>query len=605
MKIKRNTGYAKSVENRPIKLVLDINTLDIMCRYVLSSSSFLKVTHLVNLRKLISVLDKSTYEKDPEKNKRIDFLIKALEAKIDYHLTDINMIMTHIGGGLTFTVDFIDFNNIELNKNELMWVNQLISETLQYQFIYDRMPQLQDIITRFNASDYLHRGGIVKEFEAMVDSLKNDFRHSKINDNSIDMTFSLREGIFEDCVTDVYNMVTNPNRRLICGMQGLNELVGGGFESGRVYMLFGIGGVGKSLTLLNLMTQMKKYNKNYKCKDPTKRPCIVLLTMENTVVETITRLFSMSDPNSGQMGDYTVQEVINILRQYGQLVLNDDSPIDIIIKYKPNKSVDTSYMYTMCDDLEDDGYEVICFIQDHVKRIRSVYNSPDLRIELGDIVNEMKAFAAEKDIPVISVSHLNRDAIRVIEDGAAKGANADITRKLGMSNIGESILMADNLDCGIIINLDFDQDGNRYLCYSLVKMRDKVARDYICQPFVFGSTIMLVEDVGTIPMFKESLHMAPSLNHRNTSIRTTTANNVVNIGNLFNDDIMDSGSFSNARMPFDLNEIDSDITAEDKYGHPIESPIYYVDASKPDMSKLDPLKAKLMGMKAPMDELVS
>ncbi len=601
MKIKRNTGYSKSVENKPIKLVLDIGTLDIMCRYVLSSSSFLKMAHLVNLRKLISVLDRSTYDKDPEKSKRIDFLIRALEAKIDYHLTDFNMIMTHIGGGLAYDIDFINLNNIELNKNELMWVNQLISETLQYQFIYDRMDQLQDIITRFNASDYLHRGGIVKEFESLVDSLKNDFRHSKINDNSIDMTFSLQEGIFEDCVTDVYNLVTNPNRRLICGMQGLNEMVGGGFESGRVYMLFGIGGVGKSLTLLNLMTQMKKYNKNYKCKDPTKRPCIVLLTMENTVVETITRLFSMSDPNGGQMADYNVEEVIRILRQNGQLVLNDDSPIDIVIKYKPNKSVDTSFMYTLCDNLSDDGYEVICFIQDHVKRIRSIYGSPDLRIELGDIVNEMKAFAAEKDIPVISVSHLNRDAIRVIEDGASKGANADITRKLGMSNIGESILMADNLDCGIIINLDFDAEGNRYLCYSLVKMRDKVKRDYICQPFVFGSTIRLVEDVGALPMFKESLHIAPTLNHtRNASIRTTAANNVVNLNNLFGDDITDSSSFSNANISsFNLNEDNDSQLPENKYGHPIESPIYYVEDTKPDLSKLNSLKAKIAEMKSP------
>ena len=74
---------------------------------------------------------------------------------------------------------------------------------------------------------------------------------------------------------------------MICGMQGLNEMVGGGFESGRVYMLLGITGIGKSISLLNLVYQLKRYNRNYKTKDPTKTPCIVLLTMENTVVETI------------------------------------------------------------------------------------------------------------------------------------------------------------------------------------------------------------------------------------------------------------------------------------------------------------------------------
>lgn len=593
MKIKRNTSFAKPNENnKSVKLVLDITTMDILCRYVLSSSSFIKTTHLVNLRKFISALEPSTYINEPEKQKRIDFLFKAIEAKIDYHLTDIMMIMTHIGGGLTYPIDFIDLDNVELNKNELMWVNQLISESIQYQFLYDKIPDIQDICTRFNATDIMHRGNVVREFEQLIDSLKNDFRHSRINDNSVDMTFSLREGIFEDCITDVYNLVTNPNRRLICGMQGLNQLVGGGFESGRVYMLFGIGGIGKSLTLINLLTQIKKYNKNFRCKDPTKRPCVVLLTMENTVVETITRLFSMSDPNNGQMGDYTLQEVLRILREQGQLVLNDDSPIDIIIKYKANKSVDTSFMYTVCEDLEDEGYEVICFVQDHVKRIRSIYRSPDLRIELGDIVNEMKAFAAEKDIPVISVSHLNRDAVKIIEDNAAKGANSDVTRKLGMSNTGESLLMIDNLDCGMIINLDFDADGNRYLCYNLIKMRDKVERDYICQPFIYGSTIRLVEDVGSIPMFKESLHVAPGLS-RNASIRTSSANAVVNIDNIFTD--TQSNSFSNASYNFNFNEDEDEDPAVGKYGHPVMSPIYSIE--KPDLSLLDDMKAKLQNIR--------
>ena len=79
----------------------------------------------------------------------------------------------------------------------------------------------------------------------------------------------------------------------------------------------------------------------------------------------------------------TERLIVRKLREEGELVLNDDSPIDIVIKYKANKSVDTSYLYTLVDDLEDDGYEVICLVQDHVKRIRSIYNSPDLRIELG------------------------------------------------------------------------------------------------------------------------------------------------------------------------------------------------------------------------------
>ena len=153
---------------------------------------------------------------------------------------------------------------------------------------------------------------------------------------------------------------------------------------------------------------------------------------------------------------------------------------------------------------------MIGLVQDHVKRLRSVYNNADLRLELGDLVNELKVFAAEKDIPVITNSHLNRDASRTIEEATRKG-NKDVGKLLGKSNIGESMLMIDNLDCGIIITLDFDKDQNRYMAFSLIKMRDKPQRTYIAQPFAQGSTIRLMEDYGGIPQFKETLHGAPEL----------------------------------------------------------------------------------------------
>ena len=604
MKVKRNSGYSTS-KNQPIKLMLDIDTLDIMCRYAISTSALLKTNHINNLRKLINGLDRSIYENEPDKIKRLDFIYKALEARLEYHLTDRTMILTHINGGLTYELDFIDYNAPELNKNELEWVNQLITETIQYQFLYTKYDRLQDALTRFKASSFLTRGGIVKEIESLVDELKNDFRTSKVEDSINEMTFSLREGILEAVVTDVYNTVTNPSHRLITGMAGFNEMIGGGFESQRVYMLFGIGGVGKSVTLLNLIIQLKKYNKNYKTKDPTKKPCIVLLTMENTMVDTITRLFAYADDGIGSMLNYgSAQEVIDILRNKGEFTLDDDSPIDIVVKYRPHRSEDTSYLYTLCDNLEDQGYEVICMVQDHVKRIRSIYNSPDIRIELGDVVNEMKTFAAEKDIPVISVSHLNRDAARINEESIAKGANVDITLKMGVSNIGESILMFDNLDGAIIINLDFDENGSRYLCYNLIKLREKPLREYIAQPFVYGSSIRLVEDVGGIPMFKESLHMAPAI-QRSASIKTNSANTIINLDNISNDrsSERDNAFAQNNAMFYNLSKIaeqDDEIVPRKKKAI---SPIYKIDSGV-DLSKLDVLRAKIKSMRAPDDSMM-
>lgn len=590
MVIKRS-AVNKQKQNNSIKMNIDLSTYNILCRYILSSSSYLRINHLMNLKKLIYSLDPSTYENDPDKLKRVLFLKRGLEARIDYNLSDITLVMNHILSGLNFDVDFIDFDHLEMDADSIMWVHQMVSESLQYFFIYDATDRLLDLCTRIKSSDYSHRGELVKEFEVLVDNMKNEFRKSKPDDSLTDMTFSLRQGIFENVVTETYNIITNPSRRLICGMQGLNEMIGGGFESGRVYMLLGITGIGKSISLLNLVYQLKRYNKNYRTKDPTKTPCIVMLTMENTVVETITRLFDLAVDGSVGMGNYSIDEVLRKLREEGELILNDNSPIDIVIKYKANKSVDTSYLYSLVDDLEDDGYEVICMVQDHVKRIRSIYNSTDLRIELGDIVNEFKVFAAEKDIPVITNCHLNRDAARIIEEGNSKSSPTDITMKLGKSNVGESLLMMDNIDCAIIINLDFDEDGNKYMVYSLIKMRDKTERTYIAQPFMYGSGIRMVEDVGGIPMFKEHLHMNKEI-QRNSSIRTTSANVMNNINNVMSSNIPQSSTFANDAYSLDQFEDEED--SIELYKPKIIKPlIFHSTENKPKQSDLDELKAKL------------
>lgn len=223
------------------------------------------------------------------------------------------------------------------------------------------------------------------------------------------------------------------------------------------------------------------------------------------------------------MKDFDVEQVIQMLRNDGELYLTGDNPIDLIIKYKPNRSVDTGYLYTLVEDLEDEGYETICFLQDHVKRIKSVSGNPDLRLELGDVVNEMKTFAIIKDIPVITDSHLNREGAKIIDQSSTR-STMDLTRMLGKSNIGESLLMLDNIDLGIILNKEYDAEGNEYMVFKNIKQRVQTYRDYICQPFHKG-TIKLVEDFySSIPVFKTSLYNE-SMNQMNTQFHNTKVKN--------------------------------------------------------------------------------
>jgi replicative DNA helicase len=249
--------------------------------------------------------------------------------------------------------------------------------------------------------------------------------------------------------------------------------------------------------------------------------------MENTVRETVERLFNISSTPENII-NYSADQVINILRTDGELYLTDESPVDIIIKYVPDNSVDTGYLYTLAEDLEDEGYEVMCMVQDYIKRIRPTNYTGDIRLDLGTIVNEFKIFAAIKDIPVISASQLNRDATKHIDEGR-KTNKADLLRLLGRSNIGESMLMLENIDCGFMLAPEFDQTGAKYMGIQRIKMRYRATnRESIYQPFAPGNAIKLVEDfASTTPVFKDSMRPDVNENTLFNGVKTVTRTNVI------------------------------------------------------------------------------
>ena len=503
---RRNKYYGQgsrvNKSGKKLDINLDVATLDIMCRSLVTTNQTIHRGQLVNLRNLIELIDPSSYSNDTEKSKRINFIKKGVEARLVYNLSDPYMIMSHITGGIldTGVIDLSEFKG--LSSAEINWMNNMISEALKYTHIYSNVDRLMDVCTRIKTADYGSKADIVNEFGQVINDIQNELRRSK-NEDQMEAVFSLRDGYFENCMYDAYNTLNSPRRKLVTGMQGMNELLGGGFENGRCYVFFGLPGEGKSTIILNILYQIKKYNRDYRTKDPTKRPCVVLLTMENTVVETVDRLFAMATSKK-HMTSYSPENAMRMLKEEGELYLTDDSPIDIIIKYKPSNSVDTSYLYTLSEDLEDQGMEVIAMFQDYIGRIRSTERLQDTRLEYGLVADEFKTFAEIKDIPVITVSQLNRDASKHIDE-ARKSSKSDLVRLIGRSNISESMLILNNIDGGFLIAPETTAANERFLGVQRIKIRyDAGNKEFIYLPFA-GDTLKLVEDYGGIAVYKETM----------------------------------------------------------------------------------------------------
>ena len=90
--------------NDTIKLNLDLRTFDILCRYILQPKNVVRMDHVVNLRNLLLKIEPSTYENDPEKVKRMSFLFKAVEGRLENNITDRDMLIVFINGGLDYQI---------------------------------------------------------------------------------------------------------------------------------------------------------------------------------------------------------------------------------------------------------------------------------------------------------------------------------------------------------------------------------------------------------------------------------------------------------------------------------------------------------------------
>lgn len=565
MNYERRSKYMKKTSKDKLDMNIDVRTLDIICKIIVTDNQTIKRGQLTNLSNFIYSLDPSVYENDTEKNKRVSFIKKGIEARLNYNLSDPYMIITHIYGGILDN-EIIDLDEFKgLTGAELAWINTMISESLKYSHAYHNADTLLDICTRLKTSDYGSKASIVKEFEEAINQIQNDFRKCK-NESQTDTLFSLQSGYFENVMYDTYNTLNSPRRKLVTGMQGMNELLGGGLENGRCYVFFGLPGEGKSTVILNIMYQLKKYNKDYKTKDPTKRPCIVLLTMENTVTESIERLFGMATGRQC-MTDLSPDGAIQMLREEGELYLTDDSPIDLIIKFKPSNSEDTSYLYTLTEDLEDQGMEVIAMFQDYIGRIRSTERLQDTRLEYGAIVDEFKVFAEIKDIPIVTVAQLNRDASKHIDEGRQK-SKSDLVRLIGRSNISESMLILNNIDAGFLIAPEVTQTGEKYLGVQRIKIRYNAGtREFVYLPF-YNNTLKLMEDYGGISNFRTTMRSENTLYSGPIQSQYQT-NTIVDMGQIMQTSETDSNIFSTKLVTLD------DLSSNNKSKICIDPIIFY------------------------------
>lgn len=440
---------------------------DLYINYIFTQNELMVTKKsLLALSDYINIIDLDYNKSCHEVYVKLTVIRSILDMKLNKNINDMSLMIEHLSDTYSQYSDVLENNVFELMLHgddilvdEIHWLQNHISERMKFSFLYKYSDAFKHVFEMLETESFDSMYDLNSAFKSLITGANIDIRKAE-NLNKDNRSFNLT-----DKASNLDAMLTElkrPSSFLTTGIKLLNQMLGGkGLESSRCTLFAALSGVGKSMLLLHIAYWIKKYCKNFQPKDPSKRPTVLILTLENTEVETFERLHDIVLEGKKDIRQQpSIDDIIQDFEDVG--FISNENNIDIEVVYRDSKSICTLDIYGIIDEMEQDGKEVVCLILDYIERIRSSLNHQELRHELGAVVDDCCSIARHYKIPVVSAAQFGRDALKITEELKAKENDNDAAKKLNISLIGESWQIVKNADNIIIIDKTFSKSKKKW-----------------------------------------------------------------------------------------------------------------------------------------------
>ncbi len=489
----------KNIDDQTIKIVFDVDMVEALIKYM--RCEYTTSPQKLAVYRLLEVLDFKQYQYNQDILDRLNLLKILSQGVCENHINDDSVLMSYIREKLDDADQIIKSVNFEKNQitdSECKIMNKFINERLQYIYIYQVKDEIIKELSVFDNIGFTSYYDVVNTLKEKLSKLLVKLQNISSPDELI-RQFNFSGDQFIDILTQVVNKAKKPSTILMTGIRQLNAILSPGFQSGRMYTFLGGTGRFKSGTLWNITDQIRQFNPQIKPVENGMRKVLLFVTMENTIYETIIRLFDMYNPGAKDIKEMDVEEVAKVLREEGHFIFTDDAGIDIEMRYYSDLEIATSNLYTLIQELADQGKQVIALILDYILKLNSdKEHHGDERVRISYAGRELKALAQYYDIPVITAMQINREGNSILE-ATMQDNKEDIGRFIGNSYIGQCWDLVQESDWVCFINLEMQKStGKWFLSFKRTKIRgkkDPLALDYFNHPFVNNNGIRLEPDV--------------------------------------------------------------------------------------------------------------
>lgn len=485
------------------KLILNISLdmSNILVEYSLSYAP--SQNNLANMKKLLESINIETYRYNYDIYNNLVLCRAILDSRLTKSISRPELIKETI---LAADPSLEDVCSAKTWKNNLVVgqdaraITQYIDKKMKFYCFYVEMPKIIELWEKCTKSGFEMSDDELFEVDDRMSKLVVKMQNSSIATGLLSR-FSFSDPNAADLIESVAQSAQRPAAILQTGIRQLNANLGPGFRGGKMYCFIGFSGKFKSGTLLNLADQITKFNPQLEEIVEGKRNTVLFITAENTINETLERLFYMYATPGASFIDTDPAEVRRIIMEEGHYCFSDtDKGIDIEMRYFPNLGIKTSDIYKIIDDMDAHGQRVITTIVDYIKRIDSVFPSNgDEILRMTYVAKELKTLAEYYNIPVITAQQINRNGNSVL-DSAMREGKSDLLRAVGNSDIGGAWAVVEECDWVCIITLERHKKENRlYLSFKCTKQRcghkDSTVSDYFNHPFANEQEIRLMTDL--------------------------------------------------------------------------------------------------------------
>lgn len=500
----------EDIKKTKVKITFSEDFLKGLLAMLIQRHKLCTLKNLNNIKKLMDIIDPKAYKKDMDTWSRIEVIQLTATAVADDQIN--GQLLKGYVKEKYHSPELVDYyfeeaENMILGDNDIKFILNTMADRLAYSCVMALKESFYNILEEFDDKtiSFKDKMDMLYSISNATMIIKRETETSVSNNKM----FSLRCDRFDNIMDEVLETINFKNKVYRTGIRRLNTLLGGGYLSKRLYTFVAFPGGGKSTMLLKAAVDIKRYN-HVELNDPMKTPAILLITMENDIDETVERLFNMTS-SANDIRAYGKEDVKTMLKETGGMTITDESNMDILIRYYKVNSISTADLYTIIDDLSNDGYEIKVLILDYLKRIRCVDKVMDEKTKLKNVTNELKALATELNIPVITAHQLNRTSATTV-DNALQSNKIDVTKLIGRDAIGDAWEINENCDWLCVLNQERNIDDDIFMSFKLLKRRYKSLEpnvmlhgiNYFSHPFEKGNTIKLIDDINN----KKSLSLS-------------------------------------------------------------------------------------------------